>query len=92
VKNFEDWGSEPSPEAVKEQDFAMLRTLRDEIAEAYAFIFLPEWESHKHIDWRIERLLNLLCYGISLQLQDFEGWEETQQTIQEFNNLFPSQS
>jgi hypothetical protein len=88
MKYNEEHGREPSKEAQHQRDRDNLTQLRDDIAETYVNIFLPEWESHTHVNPVIERLMCYLTYAISKQLDDFDGWEETQETIQEYNNLF----
>jgi len=88
MKYNEEYGREPSQEAQHQRDKDNLIQLRDDIAETYVNIFLPEWEPHTHISPVIERLMCYLTYAISLQLDDFDGWEETQETIREFNNIF----
>lgn len=88
MKALANWGDEQSQEAKKEQDKIFLLGLRDAIAEMYWQIWLPEWENHKHLDPRIEKLMGFMVYAISLQYNDFAGWEEPEDLIAEFEYMF----
>lgn len=85
----QDHGLDLSPEARQEQNRLALLYIREEIAEVYLQIFLPEWESSKPADWRIERLMNYLIWAITRQMGDEDkGWEETDELKVEFTRLF----
>jgi len=89
VKNFEGKDEqEMGPERKKEHDGQILRKLRDEIADTYWQIFLPEWDYHGTIDPRIEKLMSYLVYAISKHLDDFAGYEEEDDLIAEYEYVF----
>jgi hypothetical protein len=69
-------------------DHKLLHILRDEIAEAYWQIFQPEPDRFTHVNLRIEKLMSFLTYAISKQLNDFDGWEETEELIAEYEHMF----
>lgn len=83
-----DHGLDMTPEEKEEHDKFLLRYIRDELAEAAWQIFLPSQGSQKHLDPRIEKLFDFLCYAISLHLQDFEGWEEADDLVSEYEYVF----
>lgn len=77
-----------SQEAKKIHDHKLLHELRDAIADTYWQIFQPEPDNHSKVNLVIERLMSYLSHAITLELQDFDGWEETEDTVKEFNNIF----
>lgn len=88
MKNFQDRDMEPTEHERKQIEEAHLKHIRYELGEVYWQLFLPEWDKMSKINPRIEKLMNYLVYAISLQLNDFDGWEETEDLIAEYEYMF----
>jgi hypothetical protein len=72
----------------QEYENNILKNLRDAVADAYVPLFPPA--APTNVSPKIERLLAYLTYAITLHLRDEEeGWWEEDETIQEFDMLFP---
>jgi hypothetical protein len=86
--NFSDEDKGMSKEAKAIYDSKLLYELRDHISDIYWQIFEPEPDRFTQVDNSVERLMSYLSHAISIHLNDFDGWEETEDTIKEFNNIF----
>jgi hypothetical protein len=77
-----------SEEAKHIHDHKLLSEVRDAIADAYWQIFQPEPDNTSKVNPVVERLMAYLSHAISVELNDFEGWEEDEATKKEFNSIF----